>query len=420
MKYDKETLVKKSNRKWVYWCAMFGEVLLLILSFVFAIIEKGTVLYTIACIVLGLVLSFEVFMTFDGKRTIERSEHRDILSTKTFVALRNANIRKTLEVMRYTYGKVSNWNPINYYKNMATYDIHEQLRGILISLRDLVIDLDDTGALNSDNVSVELIYSYGCSPIEAYEKKDKNANMNSTDSSDTTNDESEDETRRISSGEYDLEKPSEYLGIDESFFKFVYNSKGGYYFANDKNMIQPCIKNDKKDDKKDEKSEHHYIVSKKDLRYDEDEETANSRGMLKPFNRIEKENKCAADAGKQGDYVKYRLHNPGSIVCLFFNLNNDLPSEICIGAVLSISTYGHKLCNDPKELPYFKEAFRKNVLHSYKSLIISELAQMYIRHSVCIGERNPITGDANHRIGKIAAEDMMNCVDNVVRGYYKK
>ena len=91
-------------------------------------------------------------------------------------------------------------------------------------------------------------------------------------------------------------------------------------------------------------------------------------------------------------YIKYPLSTPGSIVCSFFNLHNVVPSEICVSAVLSISTYGQRLHDDDKEGAAFEDDFRSKVLHSYKSLLISELAQMYIRHSVNSGKRNPITG----------------------------
>ncbi len=131
--------------------------------------------------------------------------------------------------------------------------------------------------------------------------------------------------------------------------------------------------------------EFHYIVAKKDLRYDM---VAADRHERKKLEKVTAE----SDPDRSMKYAKYPLIEPGSIVCSFFNLHNDVPSEICVSAVLTITTYGQKLYDDSKNGASFEEDFRSKVLHSYKSLLISELAQMYIRHSVNCGKRNPFTG----------------------------
>lgn len=131
--------------------------------------------------------------------------------------------------------------------------------------------------------------------------------------------------------------------------------------------------------------EFHYIVTRKDLRYDAVPTSRRTRRKMK-------KTIMERDPDRSKKYARYPLAEPGSIVCSFFNLHNDVPSEICISAVLTITTYGQKLYDDGKEATAFEEDFRSKVLHSYKSLLISELAQMYIRHSVSCGKRNPITG----------------------------
>ena len=49
---------------------------------------------------------------------------------------------KVREIFRYTYDSVAEWNPINYRDNVIIYDIHEQLRSILISIEKVIININ--------------------------------------------------------------------------------------------------------------------------------------------------------------------------------------------------------------------------------------------------------------------------------------
>ena len=334
------------------------------------------------------VLARIALMIYRGRTLLSynRLLRQERYSNGTFLALQNANWRKTQEIMRYTYGKVATWNPINYYRNLLTYDIHEQIRSILISLRDLIIDMDESGRLNSDNVTVDLLYFYKPLPYTEEQPAEKKADINQGDGPESKNhDTIEDEPRLISSGDNDLENSPRILLCDRcSFYWYVRTRKGGYCFANDKNKLNPCIRNDNGTNMTCSE-EFHYIVTKKDLRYDM---VAAGRHERKKLEKVTAER----DPDRSRKYAKYPLIEPGSIVCSFFNLHNDVPSEICVSAVLTITTYGQKLYDDSKNGASFEEDFRSKVLHSYKSLLISELAQMYIRHSVNCGKRNPFTG----------------------------
>lgn len=424
VKKNNEIKQRKTDPLKINYIIDIIDFVLVITGFIFALITKespafpyvitGTLLFVIVRIA---IMVFRITTLPKYRRLLRQEKY----SHETFLALQKANSRKTQEVMRYTYGKVAKWNPINYYRNLVTYDIHEQIRSILISLRDLIIDMDETGRLNSDNVTVDLLYCY--KPFLTEDNLDGNSftcrltPKNEAKNTDTkcTNDA---EPRLISSGDYDLEKPPRNLFYDScSFYWYARFEKGGYCFSNDKNSLNPCIRNDNAITLNG-CEDFHYIVTKKDLRYETDVEIENSnRRIRKKANKINEER----DRNQSKKYTRYPLVNPGSIVCSFFNLHNDVPSEICVSAVLSIATYGQKLCLNDKDISSFKEDFRSKVLHSYKSLLVSELAQMYIRHSVNNGTRNPVTGETvtntNGSLAKDSSEekDVNTKIENMMK-----
>lgn len=84
----------------------------------------------------------------------------------------------------------------------------------------------------------------------------------------------------------------------------------------------------------------------------------------------------------------------GSIVGMAVSLKNDAPESVLVKAMLTITTYGWKLCEDDSKVSAeaFRDIFKQNVLNGYKSLLKSELAQMYIRHMIRDKEICPLTG----------------------------
>ena len=76
------------------------------------------------------------------------------------------------------------------------------------------------------------------------------------------------------------------------------------------------------------------------------------------------------------------------------NIKNDAPESVLVKAMLTITTYGWNLLDKKsliKEAEY-REIFKQNVLNGHKSLLESELAQMYIRHAIKDGNMCPYTG----------------------------
>lgn len=304
----------------------------------------------------ALVLPSYRLRKFESYHRLKTSEK---LSHSTFLALQDANRNKTREIMRYTYGEVGKWDHINYFRNLLMYDIHEQIRYILISLRDLIINNDRQHRFDKDNITVDLLFSYG---------DFKTTNLKSTDDK---------RIRFISSGDNDCSLPiKRYLyrsdsDVTDSFYSFVDNNNEGFLFLNDKFAPVATIDREAKIVKT------AYIRSKKDTIY---------------FN---------IEAG--GNRFADKPPAPqGSIIGMVFYLPNDEPNNILVKAILTITTYGNKIFDGKaKDLKWFVGDFYSKVLCSYKSLLISELSQMYIRHEVKSGQRNPVTGESI----KIEAED---------------
>jgi len=97
------------------------------------------------------------------------------------------------------------------------------------------------------------------------------------------------------------------------------------------------------------------------------------------FNDKTKENRYYINSGKDQEYGL-----KGSIVGLTLNVKNDVPEKVLVKAMLTITTYGRKLNedSDPLEEKDYIDLFKKTVLNGYKSLLESELSQMYIRHMI--------------------------------------
>ena len=251
---------------------------------------------------------------------------QEALSKATLLAQQKSNEAKTRNILQLTYGRVPEWRPFNFRKNVLVYDIHEQLRTLLVEIRDSVLALSDE--TDSDKVTVDLVYCY---PDDNYSGRLPEPSLH------YGNEQPENAWRLITSGDascinYTLH---DFLRSNESFFFRL--DQENFVFINDKKTVS-----------------RYYIPSGKDQEYD----------------------------------------GVGSIVGMTINIKNDAPESVLVKAMLTITTYGWNLLDKKsliKEAEY-REIFKQNVLNGHKSLLESELAQMYIRHAIKDGNMCPHTG----------------------------
>ena len=251
---------------------------------------------------------------------------QEALSKATLLAQQKSNEAKTRNILQLTYGRVPEWRPFDFRKNVLVYDIHEQLRTLLVEIRDSVLMLSDE--TDSDKVTVDLVYCY---PDDTYSGRLPEPSPRYGDVK------QENAWRLITSGDascinYTLH---DFLRSNESFFFRL--DQENFVFINDKKTVS-----------------RYYIPSGKDQEYD----------------------------------------GVGSIVGMTINIKNDAPESVLVKAMLTITTYGWNLLDKKsliKEAEY-REIFKQNVLNGHKSLLESELAQMYIRHAIKDGNMCPYTG----------------------------
>ena len=243
------------------------------------------------------------------------------LSNAMLEVQHRANEYKTRHVLQITYGSVPKWHPFNFYNNVLVYDVHEQIRTILLELKNAIISI--TPGLDTDAVTIDLVYCYpsqdnddGKIPVDKG-NLDKWKLISSRDSS---------------SMNY---KVHDFLSSSESFYFHL--NQNNYVFFNDKLEYG-----------------RYYIPSGKDQEYG----------------------------------------RTGSVVGLTLNVKNDVPENVLVKAMITITTYGRKLneIGDPVNERDYKDMFKKNILNSYKSLLESELSQMYIRHMIREGGMCPLSG----------------------------
>lgn len=251
---------------------------------------------------------------------------QEALSKATLLAQQKSNEAKTRNILQLTYGRVPEWRPFNFRKNVLVYDIHEQLRTLLVEIRDSVLALSDE--TDSDKVTVDLVYCY---PDDTYSGRLPEPSPH------YGNEQPENAWRLITSGDascinYTLH---DFLRSNESFFFRL--DQENFVFINDKKAVS-----------------RYYIPSGKDQEY----------------------------------------NGVGSIVGMTINIKNDAPESVLVKAMLTITTYGWNLLDKKsliKETEY-REIFKQNVLNGHKSLLESELAQMYIRHAIKDGNMCLYTG----------------------------
>ena len=328
---------KREHIRWFYRVGL--SLLVPVLTFVLTIMslimenESGIVVGNSirkAAFVVALVAAAGQFAASMFKHMTKKNYllmcRQEALSKATLLAQQKSNEAKTRNILQLTYGRVPEWRPFDFRKNVLVYDIHEQLRTLLVEIRDSVLMLSDE--TDSDKVTVDLVYRY---PDDTYSGRLPEPSLH------YGNEELGNAWRLITSGDascinYTLH---DFLRSNESFFFRL--DQENFVFINDKKTVS-----------------RYYIPSGKDQEYD----------------------------------------GVGSIAGMTINIKNDAPESVLVKAMLTITTYGWNLLDKKsliKEAEY-REIFKQNVLNGHKSLLESELAQMYIRHAIKDGNMCPYTG----------------------------
>lgn len=316
------------------------------------------------------------------QREYLREQKINQVNQAVFAALYKANSSKIRETFRYTYGTVPKWNPIDYRTNVLVYDVHEQIRSILTSLKDCVIDIDPE-RFNDNNVSVELVYCY------PEDKNDKGKR-------------SEDVWKLISSGDTSGNERtvSSYLNENDSFYFLT--SRLGAVFKNDKIAgIEDYQKNFlaiKKENQNNDKTAKNPVYQNELLSEETQSDDGTAKEQNQPYYIVDIRD---YEHSKDG-------HQYGSVIGTVINIKNDCPEAALVKAILTINTYGEKMfvgvpskCVWRKQLQIdkfgftegdYKYIFNDIILSAFGKLLETELAQMYIRHSIKDGKKCPRTG----------------------------
>lgn len=312
------------------------------------------VLLTIVLASMGVVSIILLFSNMISIRKYQEdynyySESRKI-SDALLTAVKRTGYAKTTSILRSTYGTVPNWHPIDYCKNILVYDVHEHLREICVKMKELIVDLAPQ-EFNDDMVTVDIAFEYP-SDKDFISNKIKELNKSEEDfvcdkgcldtpescnleclteklNIENNREKSSEKWKVITSGDRTFSRGNlhDYLNETNSFYAYLKTQ--GYLFCNDKNKL---VEN------------NHYIWSSKDDEYD----------------RI------------------------GSIVGMVIELKNDNPEKVFVRVFLTITTYGRKLVNkeDILDEKIFEKLFKETIINCYKTIIETELAQMFIRHGI--------------------------------------
>lgn len=238
-----------------------------------------------------------------------REQKINQINRGVFESLNKSSSSKVREIFRYTYGKVPEWNPINYRDNVLVYDVHEQIRSILISIEQVVIS--------------------------------------------------------IGNQQFVLD----HLSNKESFFTLV-DCCGTVYKNNKYSNIERYQAD---------------TVEKRLGKVD------NNIFFVKDVRDLER--------SKLGECK-------GTAIGTVINIRNDNPENIFVKAILTINTYGESIFSSSSGNGYGKlerdkfylteddyhDIFCDTILSTYTKLLETELAQMYIRHSIRNGFICPYSG----------------------------
>ena len=348
----------------------------------------------------AIILVFAILSCYFIKRRIQRKlrisdrefvaeKKKNQIKNSVFHALHEANTGKINATLRYTYGKVALWNPINYEMNRLVYDVHEQIRNILKSLQNIVINIDPE-RFNDKNVSVDLVCCYPEEVERDSEIPMKRPSSHEGQSNGAQPFETPDKPwKLISSGDLsgNHKRTLDYLYDPLSFYSFL--SFCGSWFAN----------------RKYEKQEVDDELIKQYLARLENECNCIITKEMKE--KIEKKTFFVSNVR---DYENSRYNSTkqdwdGSAVGTTICVRNDNPEHVLVKAILTINTFGEPLfVPKDKRFPHgydkhglsekdYEELFLKQIVGTYRTLIASELAQMYIRHLLQNHKISPTTGE---------------------------
>lgn len=290
-------------------------------------------LYAVFALVLFVVVVMKIINFVQRKKAYRYQKALIIekIDKAVLSSLNCANAAKVRSTLRFTYGNVHDWNPINYRKNVLVYDVHEHIRTILLNLRDVIIQTSPE-RLHEDNVTVDLIWCY---PKE----KGYSGYLPYIDESGTH----KKPWKLISTGDKSASAHSiqEWVASKDSFYAAVIQK--GYLCSDKKDLVGQ------------------YHVDTKDKEYNPDIQALS-----------------------------------GSIAGVVIDVKNDEPSRVLVRAILTVNTFGTNFY-DAGSFPgvskaEYEEILKRRIITVYKSLLASELVQMYIRHSIREDGRCPITG----------------------------
>lgn len=345
-------LIADEKKKW-HGLAFFNEALdfaLAVLGVLFSLLgffgtlsEKGSTstllfwlqmaLYAVFALILLVVVVLKIINFVQRKKVYryQKSLIIEKIDKAVLSSLNSANAAKVRSTLRFTYGNVHDWNPINYWKNVLVYDVHEHIRTILLNLRDVIIQTSPE-RLHEDNVTVDLIWCYpkekGYSGYLPYiDESGKNKKP----------------WKLISTGDKSASAHSiqEWVASKDSFYAAVIQK--GYLCSDKKDLVGQ------------------FHVDTKDKEYNPDLQSLS-----------------------------------GSIAGVVIDVKNDEPSRVLVRAILTVNTFGTNFYDANSfygvSKAEYEEILKRRIITVYKSLLASELVQMYIRHSIREDGRCPITG----------------------------
>lgn len=371
-----------------------------IVSFCFSIITTELDAYWrwisfAAAFVIGVLLAGLYLFKWRivAKRAVTKTEllkekKINAINSAIFDSLNQLNMSKVRETLRFTYGSVSEWNPMSYSNNVLTYDVHEQIRAILISIKQVVIGIDPS-RFNDHNVTVDLIFGYPEKNEEI--KKEKNEEIK--------------KWKLISSGDIsgNPRKATPHTEEAESFYSFL--GYCGMRFVNEKFAFVTLPEG--------EASDSYWEYYCRPLREKKKcllEKQANA-GECQPPKESEKIESEIIEIDKRITEIennkKIKVYKTdakdiehfypqktwaGSIAGAVIKIKNDAPEELFVEAILTINTYGEpihkpekkngKLDKDGMTVENYETLFCDNIMGTYTNLLASELSQMYIRHAI--------------------------------------
>ena len=301
-----------------------------------------------AILVLAIIFKCINFKKRKKAFSYEKAKIIDRIDKAVFASLNSANAAKVRSTLRFTYGNVHDWNPINYRKNVLVYDVHEHIRTILLNLRDVIIQTSPE-RLHEDNVTVDLIWCYpkekGYSGYLPYiDESGKNKKP----------------WKLISTGDKSASAHSiqEWVASKDSFYAAVIQK--GYLCSDKKDLVGQ------------------YHVDTKDKEYNPDLQSLS-----------------------------------GSIAGVVIDVKNDEPSRVLVRAILTVNTFGTNFYDANSfygvSKAEYEEILKRRIITVYKSLLASELVQMYIRHSIREDGRCPITGSLPEESKADEAYTKENC-----------